>query len=259
MLSIITVNYNSRHYLQKLIASIEKYFDFEKIELVIANNDASRLHHEDLIKNPGLKIRIIENGGNAGFGSACNIGAQNAEGKWLLFANPDIEFVDNSAFNALNFLEKKRGELVIGAKIIEASKNAVQPWTCGKKMTLTSILFRNTLLKPWHKKNALEVDWVSGTALLISKNNFKEIGGFDETFFMYFEDQDLCLRAKKAGSKILFYPDFNVLHHNGKSWGKHRKGQKGHYYRSQELFFQKHNSRLELLALKFLRKILKGY
>lgn len=259
MLSIISVNYNSRRYLQKLIASIEKHLASEKVELIIANNDSSRFHLEEMTKNPKIEIKIIENGGNAGFGSACNIGARSAAGNWLLFANPDIEFMDSSVFDALKFLEKSPRKMLIGAKIIESSKNAAQPWTCGKKMTLVSILFRNTLLKPWCKTAAAEMDWVSGTALLISKNNFEEIGGFDESFFMYFEDQDLCLRAKKTGSKIIFYPNFKVLHHNGKSWKGRKIKQKSSYYQSQEIFFQKHNTRLEFLALKFLRKILKGY
>ncbi len=254
MISIITVNYNSKNYLEKLITSIKKHLDTNKIELIIVNNDKKRLK----IDNHLVRTNIIHKGENIGFGAASNVGAHNAKKEWLLFVNPDLEFIDNSLEKAIKFLQKNKKIATIGPQIIQNSTKRAQPWTSGKKTSLSQILFRNTIKKSWNKKNPVSVDWVSGTTLLISRKQFIKVGGFDETFFMYFEDQDLCLRIKEQNKKILFYPDFKVLHHDGKSWNN-KKGQKNHYYKSQDLFFQKHHNLFQQYLLRIIRKITKGH
>jgi N-acetylglucosaminyl-diphospho-decaprenol L-rhamnosyltransferase len=120
------------------------------------------------------------------------------------------------------------------------------------------IIFRNTIKKPWNSKKPILVDWVSGTALLIKNKLFNDIGGFDEAFFMYFEDQDICLRVKSKNTKTLFYPDFKIVHHSGKSWKK-QKNQKKYYYQSLDIFFKKHHNLIQQKLLTFFRKTIKGY
>ena len=133
-----------------------------------------------------------------------------------------------------------------------------QPWTSGKQTTLKRILFRNTFGAPWKKSLPLETDWVSGTGLLVRKSSFFQIGGFDEKFFMYFEDQDLCLRMKKAGHQVFFLPFFVIGHFDGKSWRNPRQ-KKMAFYQSQDLFFQKHRPKWEGWLLKVFRLIFKGF
>lgn len=253
MISIISVNYNSKEYLEKLLSSIEKHLKSNDIELIVVNNDEKKLK----LRQSSIKVNIVHKGKNIGFGTASNIGAQKAKGEWLLFANPDIEFIDASLKKTIDFLNKNKNVAIIGPQIIQFSTKNPQPWTSGEKTSLTQILFRNTIGKPWNKKTSTSVDWVSGTALLISKKQFSNIGGFDEAFFMYFEDQDLCLRVKDSDKKILFYPDFKILHHDGKSWNN-KKLQKSYYYKSQDIFFQKHHKFLQRQALKIIRKLTKG-
>lgn len=252
MISIISVNYNSRKYLEKLLNSIEKYLAKEDIEIIALNNEEKELKLKST-----LPLKIIQRKKNIGFGSANNIGAQNAKGEWLLFVNPDVEFIDNSLIKAINFIKKHPQTGILGPQIIQYSTKKPQPWTSGKKTSLWQILFRNTFKKPWNKNFPVFIDWVSGTALLISKNDFEKIGGFDEAFFMYFEDQDLCLRIKELRKKTVFYPDFKIIHHNGKSWNK-KSEQKKYYYESQDIFFKKHCNILSYKIMKIIRKIFKG-
>ncbi len=246
-LSIIIVNFQSVSYLKKCLESIEKsinaVLDFE---VIVVNNDDQEL---SLRKDFPFPLKVIKNNLNSGFGAANNFGARVAQGEYLFFLNPDTKLVDDSLKKMVDFAEKEKATSIVGPKIIEASRNAPQPWTCGEKISLKNILFRNTIDKPWNKNEIQQVDWVSGTALFISKSLFDKLGGFDENFFMYFEDQDLCLRGKLQGLKVFFYPHTQIIHYNGKSWND-KKNQKEEYYKSQKYFFEKYHSKLSNRLLR---------
>ena len=255
-LSLILINYQSKDYLEKCLTSIEKYLKKNNnFEIILVNNDKESI--EDLKGRYQLPIEIINPKKNIGFGAANNLASKKASGKFLLFINPDTELIDSSLLKLVQLLEKFPEIGIVGPKIIETEKSLPQPWTCGKKTSLFNILFRNSINKPWNKNKSVEVDWVSGTALAVSKKLFKELSGFDEKFFMYFEDQDLCLRAKKAERKIIFYPFVKIYHFNGKSW-KNEKDKKHHFYKSQDYFFQKHHGKFKTGLLKALRRIFKN-
>jgi GT2 family glycosyltransferase len=248
-LSIIIVNYRSRNYLNQCLRSIEKHIKkdpFAKMfEVILVNNDKESLF---LKENFNFPVKIIQQNINRGFGASNNIGAEEATGSYLFFLNPDTLLSGSGLWKMLEYAKEKRLG-AIGPKIILAEENRPQPWTCGKKTNLWKILFKNTLNKPWNRKKITPVDWLSGTALLLERTSFKKVGGFDEKFFMYFEDQDLCLRLKKIGKKNMFYPLYQIIHFDGKSW-KEKKEKKASFYASQDYFFSKHNPRWQLFALK---------
>jgi len=100
------------------------------------------------------------------------------------------------------------------------------------------------------------VDWVSGGAFAIKKDLFEKIHGFDENFFMYFEDVDLCRRASSVGGKILYLPQFTIRHFGGQSYDDTRK-QKVEYYQSQDYYLKKHFSRASAFFIALLRKVLR--
>lgn len=255
-LSIIIVNYRSKDYLEGCLDSIDKYISNSplknKFEVILVNNEKNNLV---LNKSFSFPIKIINQNKNNGFGSANNAGSALASGKFLFFLNPDTKIID---FGFLNMFEHAKSDDSIGAvspKIILDNENRPQPWTSGRKTTLWNIVFRNTFAKPWNKSNIIPVDWASGTALLVRKADFETIGGFDDGFFMYFEDQDLCLRLKKLGRKNIFYPLCQIVHFNGKSW-KNNKEKKFYFYKSQDYFFSKHNPTWQQFLLKLARNIL---
>ncbi len=252
-ISIILINFESRFFLKNCLKSInQKTLSTEQLEIIIVNNEKKPLKLE---LTSDFKITIIENKQNLGFSKACNIGAKKADGKYLFFLNPDTELLITNFSSIVNKFEKNSRLGIVGTQIIEKNRNTPQPWTCGKKTSFLKILFKNSINKPWNKKFPIIVDWVSGTAFFIRKSDFKQLNGFDEKFFMYFEDQDLCLRLKSLNKYCLFYPHFSILHHDGQSWPDDNQ-KKINYYQSQDYFFKKHFNRLNQLALLFSKKLL---
>ncbi len=251
-LSIIIVNYQSKEPLLYCLASINRFLyknsqlqnDFE---VILVNNDKQSL--DNIPEYSFLNQKIIEVGKNVGFGTGANLGAIMAQGKYLLFLNPDTLFLDNSLNKALAYLENHREIGALGLSIISKSRRQPENWSCGKKTTWGSILFRNTINKPWNKKTPQKVDWSSGAGLIVRKKAFRQVKGFAKEFFMYFEDQDLCLRLAKENYQIIHYPQAKILHLNGKSW-RNKQDQKKYYRQSQLVFFKKHNSRVGYFILK---------
>ena len=256
-LSIIIVNYNSKKHLLLCLASINRFLCPNKslrknFEVIIVNNETNPLTLKKIY--PFINKKIIEVGRNVGFGTAANLGTIMAQGEYLLFINPDTVFLDDSLQKALEYLDNHPKVGALGLSIINKQRRAPENWSCGKKTTWGSILFRNTINKPWNKKTPQEVDWSSGSGLLIRKTIFRKTKGFDKRFFMYFEDQDLCLRIKKEGYKIIHFPQARLLHFNGQSWSD-KQEQKKHYHQSQIYFFKKHNTKLGYYFLKLATKL----
>lgn len=249
-ISVIIVNYKSRHLLLNCISSIAKNLTGGNWEAIVVNNDFEPID-DMFIEDKNVRILNICN--NVGFGRACNLGSKIANGKILFFLNPDTEIINISIKTLLKkFSSNKIG--IIAPKVLLPNK-IVQPWSVGKKLTLPNMIANKLdLARDISADNRLEYDWVSGASLLITKNLFLKKKGFDENFFMYFEDMDLCTRIKLSGYKIIRISEFSVLHIGGQSY-KDSKQQKDHYYLSQDYYLKKHFGKTTALAGSFLRKI----
>jgi len=258
-LSIIIVNYQSYKHLLTCLASINKFLYQDStlkndFEVILVNNDKVSLSLP--IQYPFVNEKIINTGKNVGFGTANNLGTIMTQGDYLMFLNPDTVLTDCSLLQAVAYLESHDDVGVLGLGVIDNNRKSPQNWSCGKKITWGNILFRNTINKPWNKKSPQEVAWTTGTALIVRKYLFRKINGFDKNFFMYFEDQDLCLRIKnlELNPKIIHYPESTLLHFNGKSW-KNKARQKKAYQDSQLYFFKKYNTFIGWLTLKIIYKL----
>jgi GT2 family glycosyltransferase len=173
----------------------------------------------------------------------------------LFFLNPDAEIVSQNISAVIREFASNPVLGILGSRVV-APDGKVQKWIAGSKISLWNILKNNLNVvqdeKCWQNEKVTEVFWVAGTALFICRDLFFELGGFDEKFFLYFEDVDLCNRAHQLKRKVFYFPGFSVLHHGGKSFlGK--KKQKGAYYLSQDYYFQKHFGSFQATLLKFLR------
>jgi GT2 family glycosyltransferase len=256
-ISIIIPNYRSEHYLKTNIASI-----YDKIgpsdlafEVIIVNNDKEERLEE--VQSQFQEILIQNHGKNIGFGAAINLGAKKAKGKYLFFLNPDCEIISQNIECVIRELEENPKTGVIGSQLI-GNDGQIQEWSAGAEITIINLIRNNIGLsgsrKIWRKKNKAKASWVAGTALFIKKELFDKIGGFDEKFFMYFEDADLCKRARNYGSEIYYLPEFKVRHFGGGSY-ESKKVQKENYYNSQEQYFKKYYGIPGYLIVKTLRKI----
>jgi hypothetical protein len=214
-------------------------------EIIVVNNDEAPLfaafEKEGIAED--LKIQIINNPKNVGFGAANNIGTKAAKGEILCFLNPDTEIITENILEITNKFNENKNIGIIGPRMVEED-GRTQEWIAGKEVTVLSIFLNNLGYKRdkqiWESKSPIECAWVSGAAMFIRKEIFEKIGGFDENFFMYFEDIDLCKRARLVGYKVIYFPEFVINHFGGKSFELDKKKQKKYYRKSQWRYFRKY-------------------
>ena len=209
----------------------------------------------DMIKKNFHRVKLIASRRNLGFARANNIAAKKARGKYLQFLNSDTLVKDDALAKMVKFSEKHPRAGILGPKLVLKS-GKVQPFSAGYKLSLgqtfkikIAAFLANIGVSPsflaklsleyWDWSRPRKLDWVTGAALMIRKEIFERLTGFDTKFFMYFEDQDLCLRAKNLGYEIWILPQAKIIHLGGKSI-KLDALRKKYYYQSQDLFFKKH-------------------
>ena len=243
-LSIINVNYRSEQYLKKCLASVYKWSDSSLFEIIVVNNDLAC----DLSKlvEKYSEVSLFNAQKNIGFGAACNLGAKNAKGEILLFLNPDTQFLSDYVSELLDkFADSAENIGIIGPRLV-TDDGKTQEWCAGKDVTIWQLIKNNLWIieskKLWESQDKISADWVSGAALAIKREIFSKIEGFDEKFFMYGEDMDLCRRVREAGFGVIYDPILTILHSCGKSresWIK----QKIQFYKSSVYYLlKKHKS-----------------
>ncbi|NTW26709.1 MAG: glycosyltransferase family 2 protein [Candidatus Moranbacteria bacterium] len=251
-ISIIILNYKSEHYLVRCLDSLRKHLTGLAYEIIVINNDESDL----LSLCPANDLHIIHNQQNEGFAKACNKAANLAKGEILFFLNPDTEILLGNLVDLKNAFNDSSVGIVAPQLLISPTK--IQPWNAGFKISLWEILANNLGYIHskifWSKGSDLTPDWVSGAALTIKKSLFENIQGFDENFFMYFEDVDLCKRVKEKSLTMVILPTVQVLHIGGQSASTTAE-QKKQYYASQDYYFKKHFGQFQLFCLKLLRSL----
>lgn len=251
-ISFIIINYKDSPYLDKCIASIFKNATNFPREIIIVNNLSKYF-------NISQNVKILEISENKGFGNACNIGAREAQGKIFCFLNPDTEMISNDFEKIISEFEKDKKIGIIGPKLINENNN-IQEWCVGVERNFWDIAKNNFGLKSsqkiWKSEKKTECAWVSGASMFIRKDLFEKLGGFDEKFFLYFEDTDLCKRARNLNYKILYFPKFTVKHFGGRSFDS-IKEQKKHYYSSQDYYFEKHFGKITANLVKLISRLFK--
>jgi len=252
-LSIIIVNFNAEKFLVECLDSI--YAQTKQISFdiwVVDNNsiDAS----VPMVQQNFPQVNLIENKENIGFAKANNQSIARCTGDYILLLNPDTLILQNAIEKAVDFLDRNSTVGICGCKVLNEDRtlqlacrrSIPTPGVAFFRLTGLSRLFPNskgmakynlTYLNP---NEANEVDAVSGAFLMIRRQVVDNIGKLDERFFMYGEELDWCLRTKKAGWKVMYYPDAEIIHYKGEcSRFNHRKAA-FEFYRSMYLFHKKH-------------------
>lgn len=250
--SIIIINYNTFDYTRNCLESIFEKIESNDFEVIVIDNASSDGSGEKLKKLFGEKARFIMNNQNDGFGKANNICARLAHGDNLLFLNSDV-LVNNIDLKEIDSIFEKNKEIVILGLDLLLENRARQEYAFGNFLSLLNVLKRKSN-SGLERSDYFEVDWVSGAALIIRRDLFEKIGGFDEKFFMYFEDMDICRRVKELGYKIWFLKNYSVTHFGGKSSTDIGK-QKEVYYTSQDYYFKKYYGAFAFMIAKVLRNI----
>jgi N-acetylglucosaminyl-diphospho-decaprenol L-rhamnosyltransferase len=244
--SVVTVNYRSWPYTLRCIHSLYGT-GYEDFEVVVVNNDQGVTPE---IPHP---VRLVRNPENVGFARACNQGVSVSSGQHVMFINPDT-LVQGDFFDSLEeFLDENPRAGVAGPRIVGADGEL--QLTARKELSFVSgFLGRTSLLTRLFPNNPLvrrlfpaaeklagptAVDWISGTCMTVRRRTLEEIGPMDERFFMYFEDADLCRRAREAGWLVYYLPHIEVFHHSGAS-SRNRPQAIWDLHKSAFLYHRKH-------------------
>jgi len=262
-LSIIIASFNNKDLLSGCLSSIYNAVEGHDYEVIVVDNDSNDKSAE-MVQKEYPQARLIRNRTNKGFSKACNQGILLSGGRNILFLNNDTEILGDSLKAMTEFLDQHNGVGIIGAQMLSLEGKAYR--SCFRFPNLLEQLFARkifnskimdscpiSLIYPdWNSGKTIEVDWVSGAALMIKKEVIQQIGSFDEEFFFYFEDVDLCFRANQVGFKVCYLPQAKIIH-GGQSSTRHDSGRfEIEWLKSRLRYFKKHHSRLVVVFIKFL-------
>ncbi len=251
--STIIVTWNCADYIVGCLESLRDHCDAAENHIIIVDN-ASIDPTVELVKQNEVKVDLIESPENLGFAKACNLGAANTESEYLLFLNPDTILLNDAIKTLADFLDSHKDTGVVGGKVLNPD-GTLQPPCRRRFPTIRSSvmrLFGLSKLFPAHRwsycyemsmenaDRAHEVDAVSGSFFIIRRSLFNELGGFDEDFFIFGEDLDLCYRAKMKGWKIYYNPEAKVIHYRGKSRVLRPVSSLVDTHKAMLLFYDKH-------------------
>ncbi|HEY0438327.1 MAG TPA: glycosyltransferase family 2 protein [Phenylobacterium sp.] len=229
-LSILVVSYNTRAETLEALESLFRHPPPVNFEVIVLDNASSDGSFE-AIRAAFPKITAIAHPTNVGFAVGNNVAARSARGRRILLLNPDTVSLETSHAALWAFAERTPERRIWGGRTLFAD-GTLNPSSCWRRMTLWSVfcvtvgltylflgsrIFNFEAYGSWKRDTEADVDIVTGCFLLIDADLWNQLGGFDETFFMYAEEADLCHRAIQLGARPGISPTAVIIHHGGKS------------------------------------------
>jgi GT2 family glycosyltransferase len=250
--SIIVVSYQTRDLTQACLSSILEETKQVSYEIIVVDNDSDD-GSADMIESTFPTVDLVRSDVNHGFARANNVAAERASGSYLLLLNPDTVVLDHAIDRLLAFAGKHPAAGIWGGRTVYAD-GSLNPSSCWGRQTGWSILCRavgvaailksSRIFNPesygnWKRDSIREVDIVTGCFFLIRRDLWHQLNGFDESFLMYGEEADLCLRARRLGARPMITPDATIIHYDGASERVHAD-RMVRTLGSQRLMIQKH-------------------
>jgi len=223
-ISVIVVNYRSWKHLTNCLNSLNVIITDKFLLDVIVVDNYSNDGFLEKYKQKYTAVRFIENSGNNGFANGCNVGAKNADGDYLLFLNPDTIAGKEALLEMLNLSKNNADYGIISCSQINPRgkrENEIRLFPeLHTLFGLSRAIFRQIHKKEIQKKyevtkEIIFPDWISGSVVFMSKLWFNKIGGWNEDFWMYFEDVDLCKKVGKKNGKIVLSRNVEIIHNHG--------------------------------------------
>lgn len=236
--SIVYVNYKTKDITLNSIRSVIEHTEDVDYEIILVDNNSKDGIVEE-VKRLFPEVIVVESDKNLGFAGGCNLGLKYASGKYVLFLNTDTVLNDNVIKKMYVFMENNTNFGVVGVLLTDEEGCVIQSW--GDFLPFKAGI-REFLLKPFLPRSIknrinfkgkklnefekdffrnsefVEVDYIIGADMFVRRKVFDEVGGFDDTFFMYFEEADLQIRVKRSGYKIGIIKGANIVHLESKSF-----------------------------------------
>ncbi|MDH5405201.1 MAG: glycosyltransferase family 2 protein [Candidatus Aminicenantes bacterium] len=259
-LSIIIVNYNSSDFLKKCLASLYQSNPTTPFEVLVVDNSSSD-NSVEMVRRDFPQITLIENKENIGFAPANNQALQRCRGEFVLFLNPDTMLLSGSVDALVETMQKGNKVGILGCRLLNEDGTLQLSW--GRMVNLANEFWQRFISRRYEKGNRLitrhlqrksrqlhHPHWVTGACMLARREALEEVGDFDQNFFMFLEDVDLCHRIRKKGWEILYTPSAEVIHLRGKSMETNRAAALKAYRKSQLHFYRKHYGRVRWTMLR---------
>ena len=253
-LSVIILNYNVRFFLEQCVLSVQKALEGIDGEIIVVDN-ASSDGSCRMIKEKFPTITLIENNENLGFPKGNNIGVEQAKGEYICILNPDTVVAEDTFSKILKSkVESQKPKVgIVGCKLIDGSgkflpeckRGVPTPWVAFTKIFGLYKLFPNS---SWfnqyyamhlNENQSGEVDILVGAFMVMKRDLYLEVGGFDEDCFMYSDDIDLSYLVKKAGYLNYYFADTTVIHYKGESTVRDGLYMK-RFQEAMQFFYKKH-------------------
>jgi GT2 family glycosyltransferase len=256
--SAIIIHYGRADYTEGLVASLIEQSNGLIIEIIVVDNASPSpppVFPDDT--QPPVRIQRLET--NRGYGAACNAGVATATGSMYFILNNDV-IVQRDAIDCLvQTLDRTPGNGAVGPRLVFPDGRFQLSW--GKDASLRAEAGERSRQKRSREGHGLEdvaaecsfeqsVDWITGAAILLSRDAWHAVGGFDESYFFYFEDLDICRRLRLAGYDVVYQPAAVLVHFGGGSQPLSNPDILSSYRRGQLLYYARYNSALQFYTLK---------
>ena len=258
--SVIIVHYQVKDLLRNCILSIQKYFQDFDYEVIVVDNHSPNQDWKVLIDEFD-KVNFIELKENIGFSKANNVGVKYAKGNYVYILNPDTEIEGNYFKEILDFADAQQNFGALGLRMHDAKGNFLPESKRSVPALINSFekLFTklNNDSKTYYRNDVAETDIaevevMTGANLLMKKSVYEEVGGFDERYFMYGEDIDLCFTILRNGYRNFYYGKYSILHYKGESTVKD-KIYLNRFFGAMDIFIKKYYKKqkpLQYLLMK---------
>jgi GT2 family glycosyltransferase len=251
-LSIIIVNWNTRDFLVGCLSSIYTDSPPDPFEVLVIDN-ASTDGSAQLVREHFPKVRLIENRENSGFARANNRAIKQSSGRYLLLLNSDTEVQPGALETLVDYMEENPQVGVAGSQLLNPDGSL--QISCFPAPTLLRELWRlfhldkvipfgTYTMKTWELDRARPVDVLMGACMILRRETLRQVGLFDEDYFMYSEETDLCNRIQRAGWGLSWVPQAKVMHYGGQSTRLVSADMFMNLYHSKIMYFRKNHSRL---------------
>jgi GT2 family glycosyltransferase len=252
-ISVIIVNYNVREFLHQSIISLKKALRGIPSEIIVVDN-ASDDGSNEMVQNKFPGVQLISMKTNSGFAAANNAALKVARGKYLFLLNPDTIVQEDTVSVMLNFMEEHPDAGMAGCKVLNPDgtfqlpcrRGFLTPWTALTKIIGLGSLFPSFRLFGGYNityrstEETYSVDAISGSCMFVRREAYENVGGLDESYFMYGEDLDWCYRILRAGWKVYYVHSTQIIHYRGESTKRSNVDEMKMFYEAMHIFVQKH-------------------